>query len=71
MDEFKQAQRELRKGGRSGWWDNTDMGADQWSLLIDAARNPKISHRAIATVLNRWGVEVTVAQVGHWRRSHV
>jgi hypothetical protein len=71
MDEFAAAQKELHKGGVSGWWETTDMGADQWTQLIEAARNPRISHRAIATVLNRWGVEVTVSQVGHWRRSHV
>jgi hypothetical protein len=71
MDEFKQAQQELRKGGRSGWWETADMSAEMWDSLINAARDPQISHRAITTVLNRWGVEVTLSQVGHWRRSYV
>jgi hypothetical protein len=39
--------------------------------LLAAARDPRISHRAIALVLQGWGFAASVAQVGHWRRTHV
>ena len=73
MDEFLQAQESLKGPGIVGWWvavfDALDV--DRASSLSAAARDPRISHRAIKTVLRQWGFEVTVAQVGHWRRNYV
>ena len=71
MDEFLQAQTEMGKPGVPGWWENLPLTEQQQADLDVAARNPSISHRAIMTVLGRWGVQVTLGQVGHWRRDHV
>ena len=70
MDEFMQAQADLATRGAKGWWDRAVLSEDQWARLRSAADNPHISHRAIATVLVSWGVDVNVGSVGHWRRNH-
>ncbi len=73
MDEFLQAQEALRRPGVEGWWVGVleALDGDREASLSAAARDPRISHRAISTVLRQWGFEVTVAQVGHWRRNYV
>ena len=72
MNEFEQAQANVKGPGVDGWWVQLDtLTDDRRQSLMDAARSSTISHRAIATVLTGWGVPVTVAQVGHWRRTHV
>jgi hypothetical protein len=71
VDEFLAAQEKMSRPGVPGWWENMPVDADQYERLCQAAGNPTISHRAIATVLNSWGVKVTVGQVGHWRRNVV
>jgi hypothetical protein len=73
FDEFRQAQAELKGPGTSGWWDSVIPQLDevQAEALMQAAESRDISHRTISTVLGRWGFEVSYAQVGHWRRTHV
>jgi len=71
VDEFLEAQQAMKTPGMDGWWARADLTDDQWKSLLDAAQAREISHRAIATVLAKWGVQVTAAQVGHWRRTHV
>ena len=72
MKEFELAQANVKGPGVAGWWVQLDtLTDDQRQSLDQAARSPHISHRAIATVLSGWGVKVTTAQVGHWRRTHV
>ncbi len=73
MDEFRQAQQEQSKPGTPGWWEIVlpQLTADQVTSLEQAAADRTISHRAIATVITRWGHKVTEQQVGHWRRTHV
>ena len=72
MDEFAQAQAELRRpNGYASWWQTIDLTDAQRESLFAAGRNPAISHRAIHTVLQRWGCDVTLGQVGHWRRTHL
>mgnify|MGYP001146198674 CR=1 FL=1 len=45
---------------------------DQQKADLEAAgAGPTISHRAIHIVLKSWGCEVTVGQIGHWRRTHI
>ena len=71
MNEFEQAQAAVKKPGVAGWWEQlANLDESQRQSLDDAAKSSNISHRAIATVLTGWGVPVTVAQVGHWRRTH-
>lgn len=69
MDEFAQVQAGMRKAGVSGWWEVADLTADQRDRLNAAGADRTISHRAIAIVLERWGVKVSAAQVGYWRRQ--
>jgi hypothetical protein len=73
VDEFAEVQASLRPSGTVGWWDKvlSDLDDKQVESLMNAARSKEITHRTIATVLGRWGFEVSVAQVGHWRRTHV
>lgn len=70
MDEFAQVQIELNGPGVRGWWANLNSLTDEQRQSLEAAgRNRTITHRAIAIVLGRWGIEVTPMQVGHWRRN--
>jgi hypothetical protein len=69
VDEFEQAQAQMGRPGVSGWWQTMDLTVEQRAKLAAAAGNPAITHRAIATVLCQWGVNVNVGQVGHWRRN--
>ena len=73
MDEFQAVQRSLKQPGVAGWWVGVleAVGEDRRAALLAAGRNAEISHRAIAVVLKGWGFNVTTAQVGHWRRTHV
>jgi hypothetical protein len=71
MNEFREAQQTMKAPGMDGWWARADLTDSQWADLLEAAHARDISHRAIATVLGKWGVQVTPAQVGHWRRTHV
>lgn len=71
MDEFQAAQDAMGRPGVRGWWQDMPISADQYERLCQAAKNPTISHRAISSVLQDWGVKVTVGQVGHWRRNVV
>ena len=73
MDEFRAMQNQMRRSGVSGWWDHVLPAVDdaRRDSLMAAAADPTISHRAIVAVLGNWGFEVTMAQVGHWRRTHV
>jgi hypothetical protein len=70
VDEFLQAQADVKKPGVPGWWETMNLTVEQKAKLDAAAGNPAITHRAIATVLRQWGVDVNLGQVGHWRRNH-
>lgn len=72
MDEFRAVQSELKRpNGYRAWWETADLTGDQRESLLAAGADPTISHRAIHIVLRRWGVDVTIGQVGHWRRTHM
>lgn len=71
MKEFLDAQAEIGKTGVPGWWEDLELTEQQERDLYAAGANRDITHRAIATVLRRWGVEVNAGQVGHWRREYV
>ena len=72
MYEFEQAQAASKRPGVAGWWTRIgQLSQDQQDSLANAAVSPHISHRAIATVLDGWGIQVSPEQVGHWRRNHV
>ena len=73
MNEFAEVQRQQGKAGVTGWWDRVmpDLSAEQVESLEAAAADRNISHRTISIVLGRWGFQVSAAQVGHWRRTHV
>lgn len=73
MDEFRHAQSGMRGTGVRGWWERLPeaLTDDQRDMLMRAAADPTISHRAIVIVLGQWGLTVTMAQVGHWRRTYV
>lgn len=72
MDEFAQAQAKLRKpNGYRAWWETLDITDEQRGRLMAAGANRAISHRAIYLVLQEWGCEVTLGQIGHWRRTHM
>ena len=72
MDEFQQVQSAVKSGTR-GWWEDVmpRLSDEQADKLRDAALSRGISHRTISVVLGQWGFEVSAAQVGHWRRTHV
>lgn len=71
IDEFLQAQSEIKKPGVTGWWvDVLDQLDDQRrESLLAAAKDRRISHRAISVVLVRWGFDVSREKVAHWRRN--
>lgn len=71
MDEFLEAQQSLSSPGMAGWWDRAVLSEEQWQQLHLAADNPRITRRAISVVLGRWGVDVSVTQVGYWRQNRV
>jgi hypothetical protein len=72
VDEFAAAQAQLRRPhGYKAWWELLDITADQYERLMAAGSNPAISHRAIYIVLQEWGCDVTMGQIGHWRRSRL
>ena len=72
MDEFRRAQSELKRpNGYRAWWQTLNITDQQKADLEAAGADPSISHRAIHIVLKSWGCEVTVGQVGHWRRTHM
>ena len=70
LDEFKKVQEQIGTPGVRGWWVRArqTLTDEQWESLTVAAKDWSISHRAIALVLGSWGVKVSPAQVGHWRR---
>jgi len=73
MDEFAQVQAALKGPGSVGWWEKVipQLEPDRAEALVRNAADRNISHRTISVVLERWGHPVTVAQVAHWRRTHV
>jgi len=73
VDEFLATQGSLKGPGVEGWWVRVlgEVDEARRESLLAAARDPRISHRAIALVLQGWGFAASVAQVGHWRRTHV
>lgn len=72
MDEFRQAQQQLKRpNGYRAWWETLDLTDEQRQALMAAGADPTISHRAIHIVLQRWGCQVSIGQVGHWRRTHM
>jgi hypothetical protein len=73
FDEFRETQAGIKGPGLSGWWERVIPQLDevQAEALMQAAESRDISHRTIAVVLGRWGFDVSPAQVGHWRRTHV
>ena len=72
MDEFRRAQSELKRpNGYRAWWETIDVTDQQRADLEAAGADPTICHRAIHIVLKSWGHEVTVGQIGHWRRTHI
>ena len=73
MNEFREAQRQLKGPGMIGWWEDVlpRLSPEQETALRAAAADRTISHRAVKVVLERWGFPVTLAQIGHWRRTHV
>lgn len=72
MDEFAQVQSELKRpNGYRAWWETLNISDEQREQLLAAGANRAISHRAIHIVLQRWGCDVSIGQVGHWRRTHM
>jgi hypothetical protein len=73
VDEFLEVQRGQKGPGVAGWWERVlpQLDDGQYERLMDAARAREIGHRTIAIVLGRWGHDVSLAQVAHWRRNHV
>ena len=72
MDEFRKAQEGLKRpNGYRAWWELLDITDEQRESLMAAGSDPTISHRAIFIVLERWGCQVTIGQIGHWRRTHL
>ena len=73
MDEFRAMQNAMKGPGFSGWWHHVlpSLDDERRESLMAAAVDPTISHRAIVQVMAKWGFELTTAQVGHWRRTHV
>lgn len=71
MDEFTEVQMTLTSRGMSGWWDRAVLSDEQWAQLNAAADNPEITRRAISIVLSRWGVDVSITQVGYWKQNRV
>ena len=72
MDEFRRAQSELKRpNGYRAWWQTLNITDQQRADLEAAGADPTISHRAIHIVLQSWGCEVTIGQIGHWRRTHM
>jgi len=72
MDEFELEQQRLRVG-TAGWWEKVipQLDDEQRASLDRALHNPDIGHSTIATVLKRWGYQVSYQQVGHFRRRYV
>jgi hypothetical protein len=72
VDEFAAAQAQLRKPrGYRAWWETLSISDEQREQLMAAGANPAISHRAIHIVLKDWGCDVTIGQIGHWRRTNL
>jgi len=73
VDEFEEAQANLKAPGMTGWWEHIipKLTDQQAGSLRSAALSRSISHRAISIVLGQWGHTISPAQVGHWRRTHV
>lgn len=72
MDEFRQVQSELKRpNGYRAWWELLELTPEQRESLMTAGADPTISHRAIYIVLQRWGCQVTLGQIGHWRRTQL
>ena len=73
FDEFREVQASKKGPGVSGWWEQVipALDDDQREALMLAAASRDISHRTVATVLGRWGFDVSMAQVAHWRRTRV
>ena len=73
FDEFREVQAGKKGPGTTGWWETVlpQLDAIQREALLQAATELSLSHRTISIVLGRWGFDVTPAQVGHWRRTHV
>lgn len=72
MDEFLQAHLEVQeKSGSRSWYVKVagQLSDEQREALDAALVNPDIGQRAISVVLKRWGHQVSVGQVGHWRRT--
>jgi len=73
IDEFAEVQAALKGPGTAGWWERVlpELDPERLDALMRNAADRTISHRTISVVLDRWGYPVTVAQVAHWRRTHV
>jgi len=73
LDEFREAQQQLKRPGVLGWWDLVlpELDDQQRESLLAAAKDRTISHRAISVVLGRWGHDVSREKVSHWRRLYV
>lgn len=72
MDEFLQTHLEVtKKAGSRSWYDRTveRLTAEQREALDTALADPAIGQRAISVVLKRWGCDISVGQVGHYRRT--
>lgn len=69
MNEFLEAQQQMKRPGVPGWWNNLSLTDEQQQALDEAAGDRRISHRAISVVLKRWGYEVNAQQVGYWRQN--
>lgn len=73
VDEFRAVQAELKGPGLRGWWvDVLEQLDDQRrESLLAAAADREITHRTISVVLQRWGYDISVPRVSHWRRNYV
>ena len=72
MDEFLQAHLEVtKKTGSRSWYERVveRLTAEQREALDSALADPAIGQRAISVVLKRWGCDISVGQVGHYRRT--
>ena len=72
MQEFIDEQAKIRTGV-AGWWERVipELTDEQRDGLMAAAESREIRHTAISSVLRKWGHDVSVAQVSHWRRNYV
>lgn len=73
MDEFREEQQRQLPGNAISWYERVrpSLTEDRGDALDAALRDPAISARAIAAVLERWGHPVKEGTISAWRRARV